>query len=778
MSENKEFLANFIAEFQSKNQQKFVEMRSESPELLSAIENVLGFLKGKYELDTPIELVPESAIPIAVVQPTAPIQTTTKSASTNVGEIPVLQINVDVDWVNGDLFTERFWKWDNANEFLRDNFRSAGGYTGVKRIYLDIRWENGFVLKYPIIVPTWLSDIGTNLSEYLRKKIYSLADVNNEQNQTFREFDKLQFEDANVSQTQSVVTPNAPTTQPQPILGGSIKVSTIKVIVLSKKRGQKFEQESITWDSAQEFVTRIVGDRLSLVTIANVDINVTWENTFEFRWTLTTKSFFTDIKNDLSEFVETLVKDGLNLRNQSFKDYDKLSFQDANVSQTQNVKTSKPQPTLVNIQPTGNEIQLKSFVFTLEDSQKGLIEADGVLWSELNDIFQKSFERNTFQKLKIDVEWEDDFLIVETIYYDDIDAMEMLENTTSIGTFIYTNWTLFTTTQGKVRSNYAFSDFLPSITTPVATQASSTATTSEEKIPLKKYSYTYHSEDDVFMDASNTWSRLQDNFSSTFNLTDFQVLQLELEWQDGLVVDIDIDANDTDSLEELNAYPDINGFIYENWDSFTSTIGKVRSNYAFSDSLATNTASVASSPTKSGIVLLDTIEVYLHTTTSILPYEYENFDGAAIEISRILKNSTLLDVEKVRVNVFWKDGSDIQFVFYKADNGYAYLKRNILKNPTALIRYTRQAFELRFPAEDMDNYEGLKITGRSTATITTSVPTQASPTTPAKRGRPKKVPTASQSSTATTSTPKVKKKIDEVKTADDLIDLDLDDLEI
>ena len=108
-----------------------------------------------------------------------------------------------------------------------------------------------------------------------------------------------------------------------------------------------------------------------------------------------------------------------------------------------------------------------------------------------------------------------------------------------------------------------------------------------------------------------------------------------------------IGDDDTEFLQELNAYSDIKMFIYDNWDAFTK--GAVRSNYAFSDALPTNITPVA---------------------------------------------------------------------------------------------------------------------------------TQAPPTPPAKRGRPKKVQTASQPSTATTSTPKVKKKIDEVKTADDLIDLDLDDLEI
>lgn len=630
MSENKEFLANFIADFQSKNQQKFVEMRSESPELLSAIENVLGFLKGKYELDTDIELVPESAIPKPVVEPTAPIE----ESKIRVG---VISLKI----VSNDGQTETFDSsyWTNSQNWLNfwiDKFGINNLYT----IDVDILWKNQFIFQMSVTIDDWFREIRYGLGKWVETLLLNGFIINSQlTNQAFKNYNELAFEDD-----------LQPTTNFQPTTQSVTKINVHNIYFkVDVGFSTQYIESFKSWTDAQKFIKETI-DLVGIKNVKQILLNIIWKNQFEFEWVLSTKSYIRDIRNDLSEFVETLVTDGMNfLDNQTFKDYQKLSFADANVSQTQNVTTSKPQPTLVNIPPTGNEIELKSFVFTLEDSQKGLIEADGVLWSELNDIFLKSFERNTFQKLTMDVEWEDGFLIVETIYFDDIDAVEMLENTTSIGTFIYKNWDLFTTTQAKSRGNYAFSD-----------------------------------------------------------------------------------------------------------------------------SLATKTASVTSKSSLSGIVKLESIEMYLHTKTSILPYEYKNFDVAAREISSILENTTLLDVERVRLNIFWEDGSDIQFQFHKKDNGFANLKANSQTNPTALLNYTIVTFKTRFPAIDISNYEGLGISGQSSSTITIPPP----PTPPAKRGRPKKVTTASQSSTATTSTPKVKKKIDDVKTADDLLDLDLDDLEI
>jgi hypothetical protein len=59
MSDTKEMLSNFLSSFQSRNEARLNELKTENPELLGAVQGILKFINDKYGLGQSVELLPQ-----------------------------------------------------------------------------------------------------------------------------------------------------------------------------------------------------------------------------------------------------------------------------------------------------------------------------------------------------------------------------------------------------------------------------------------------------------------------------------------------------------------------------------------------------------------------------------------------------------------------------------------------------------------------------------------------------------------------------------------------
>ena len=303
--------------------------------------------------------------------------------------------------------------------------------------------------------------------------------------------------------------------------------------------------------------------------------------------------------------------------------------------------------------------------------------------------------------------------------------------------------------------------------------------TPEKKIPLKVFTYNYYTEDEAFYDASNNWSILQDNFSSTFNIKDFVSLNLNLEWKDGLVVLLHLDANDTEFLEELNAYPDISQFIYNNWELFHENVD--RNKYSFKD---TEKKEEKDSPNskpeppqpknekKSEPIKLKAFKLFI-----------ENKDGGSdikrgkswIELSRrfIYKFDKEL-FQSIYFELVWEDNFGITSRIYSSDGD-----KDVIDDFDNLTHFGSWVYKywdkiIRDDKRDKNDYD---FTGKPASNIPPPIPSSSqkeksnnvpAPEPPKKRGRPKKSPESKQPEQKT----KAKKDIE------DIFDIDINDIEV
>lgn len=303
--------------------------------------------------------------------------------------------------------------------------------------------------------------------------------------------------------------------------------------------------------------------------------------------------------------------------------------------------------------------------------------------------------------------------------------------------------------------------------------------TPEEKIPLKKFFYNYINYSDDLTVHGNTWKKLQDNFSSTFNITNFKTLILSLEWKDGLNVDLYLDATDTEFLEELNAYPDLPEFIYNNWELLQENVD--RNKYSFND---TEKKEEKDSPKptpeppqpknekKSEPIKLKAFKLLI-----------ENKDGGSdikrgkkwIELSRRFIDK--FDKElfaSVYFELVWEDNFGITSRIYSSDKD-----KDAIEDLDNLIHFGSWVYKywdkiIRDDKRDKNDYD---FTGKPASNIPPPIPSSSqkeksnnvpAPEPPKKRGRPKKSPESKQPEQKT----KGKKDID------DIFDIDINDIEV
>jgi len=133
--DNKTALSSFISDFKVRNQNRLQEMETGEPELFNAVKDVLDFLSNKYGLGEKVELIDESAR-LAKIQLSQSVTNT---------KIPLQswRIVASTDYGDYDFYGDN---WYSLNEKFTKIFSNVlvVKEADIVKIDLDLNWEDGY----------------------------------------------------------------------------------------------------------------------------------------------------------------------------------------------------------------------------------------------------------------------------------------------------------------------------------------------------------------------------------------------------------------------------------------------------------------------------------------------------------------------------------------------------------------------------------------------------------------------------------------------------------
>jgi hypothetical protein len=737
MADNKTYLTQFITDFKTRNSLRLSEMRTESPELLTAVEDILKYLGKRYGVEEEVVVVPEIIAPPVQTEPTA---------STN----PIPLKNWEATFVlNGRNIVPKGNTWAELQKSFRDYMNDD-----VMGVLMRLTWEDDFksdaTLQNRDVFDTRNNELKGDVGQIL-KNIFDKNDPSFSKKYSFS--DHLA--------TKTVI----------PLQDWTLKKYDKDDDILASYTGND-------WKS----MNKTVYEEIENIDFYSIRLSVVWQDMTMVNSGKVSDIGYIDrllnnaIVGTLSDVVREIFlrEKNLNASNYSWDD--------------NSIPASSTQPSVVgqtssSAPITNKVIELRDWDFEIFDKgMNSLLLREGFDWESMNETVSQTPSKNNADSFELNVYWKDGTSIKSGLVSDKLMMTEYISAAIT-GKIADVVRRVFSLRTNLLPKNYSWEDapktsIQPALQ-PVTTPPSATTTTTgliEMKYIIIKTTLknnSQHSSSPIW-----SWNSLLNGIKNEikkYTQKGISKIYLNIYWKNGEVDDIDLNPW---SARQINGMTDEKLFV-ANMQTFwmskqlVDKTGRMYQNYSWKDvsttsvqpappiMVASNSAFITP-PAPSKKVATGSIEIQFwefeitDQTRGLLVAD--GVDWKSLNEAFFL-NFHPIEFESLDIRISWEnDGVFQTSVSYKEDEFDELLfYRNNINN------WVLKNFE-EVTGITSDDYQFQDEVKTSAPPVSSPAP---QPPAAAKRGRPKKAATTTN-----------KKKIEEVKSADDIVDLDIDDIEI